>query len=46
MPAQLGMTWGTNKSLASISAILNPMIPVIMGVLASFTLPRSIQHSG
>jgi hypothetical protein len=45
-PAQPGMTWGTSKSLASISAILNSMIPVIPGVVASFSLPRSVQHGG
>ena len=46
VPAQLGMTWGISKSLASISAILNLMMPVITGVLASFSLPRSVQHGG
>ena len=36
--AQLGMTWGINKSLASNGAILNLLIPVISAVLASFLL--------
>jgi drug/metabolite transporter (DMT)-like permease len=36
--AQLGMTWGISKSLASNGAVLNLMIPVITAVLASFML--------
>jgi len=36
--AQLGMTWGITKSLASNGAILNLMIPVITAVLASIML--------
>jgi drug/metabolite transporter (DMT)-like permease len=36
--AQLGMTWGISKSLASNGAILNLLIPVISAVLASFLL--------
>lgn len=36
--AQLGMTWGIHKSLASNGAILNLLIPVITAVLASFML--------
>jgi drug/metabolite transporter (DMT)-like permease len=36
--AQLGMTWGISKSLASNGAILNLLIPVITAVLASFLL--------
>jgi drug/metabolite transporter (DMT)-like permease len=36
--AQLGMTWGISKSLASNGAILNLMIPVITAVLASLML--------
>jgi len=36
--AQLGMTWGISKSLASNAAILNLMIPVITAVLATFML--------
>lgn len=40
--AQLGMTWGISKSLASNAAILNLMIPVISAVLASFMLHERI----
>jgi drug/metabolite transporter (DMT)-like permease len=40
--AQLGMTWGITKSLASNAAILNLMIPVITAVLASFLLRERI----
>jgi len=40
--AQLGMTWGISKSLASNGAILNLMIPVITAVLASFLLRERI----
>ncbi len=40
--AQLGMTWGITKSLASNAAILNLMIPVITAVLASFMLRERI----
>jgi drug/metabolite transporter (DMT)-like permease len=36
--AQLGMTWGITKSLASNAAILNLLIPVISAVLASMML--------
>ncbi len=36
--AQLGMTWGISKSLASNGAILNLLIPVITAVLASAML--------
>lgn len=36
--AQLGMTWGISKSLASNGAILNLLIPVISAVLASVML--------
>jgi drug/metabolite transporter (DMT)-like permease len=36
--AQLGMTWGISKSLASNGAILNLLIPVISAVLASLML--------
>lgn len=40
--AQLGMTWGITKSLASNAAILNLLIPVITAVLASFMLRERI----
>jgi len=40
--AQLGMTWGISKSLASNGAILNLLIPVISAVLASFMLRERI----
>ena len=40
--AQLGMTWGVSKSLASNGAILNLLIPVISAVLASFMLRERI----
>ena len=36
--AQLGMTWGITKSLASNGAILNLLIPVISALLASLML--------
>ena len=36
--AQLGMTWGISKSLASNGAVLNLMIPVITAFLASLML--------
>src|SRR3984885_4237889 len=36
--AQLGMTWGISKSLASNGAILNLLIPVLSAVLASLVL--------
>ena len=36
--AQLGMTWGITKSLASNAAILNLLIPVISALLASVML--------
>jgi len=40
--AQLGMTWGISKSLASNGAILNLLIPVISAVLASFMLKERL----
>lgn len=40
--AQLGMTWGISRSLASNGAILNLMIPVITAILASFMLRERI----
>jgi drug/metabolite transporter (DMT)-like permease len=40
--AQLGMTWGISKSLASNGAILNLLIPVISAVLASLLLRERI----
>ena len=40
--AQLGMTWGISKSLASNGAILNLLIPVISAVLASFMLKEKL----
>lgn len=40
--AQLGMTWGVSKSLASNGAILNLLIPVISAVLASILLKEKI----
>lgn len=40
--AQLGMTWGVSKSLASNGAILGLMLPVISAVLASFMLREPI----
>jgi drug/metabolite transporter (DMT)-like permease len=40
--AQLGMTWGISKSLASNGAILNLLIPVISAVLASFILKERL----
>jgi drug/metabolite transporter (DMT)-like permease len=40
--AQLGMTWGVDKSLASNGAILNLLIPVISAVLASILLKERI----
>lgn len=40
--AQLGMTWGVDKSLASNGAILNLLIPVISAVLASLLLKERI----
>ncbi|HLV87644.1 MAG TPA: DMT family transporter [Candidatus Sulfotelmatobacter sp.] len=40
--AQLGMTWGVSKSLASNGAILNLLIPVISAVLASIMLHERI----
>jgi drug/metabolite transporter (DMT)-like permease len=36
--AQLGMTWGISKSLASNGAIMNLLIPVFSAVLASLML--------
>jgi len=40
--AQLGMTWGISKSLASNGAILNLLIPVISAALASLLLKERI----
>lgn len=40
--AQLGMTWGISKSLASNGAILNLLIPVISAVLASLMLKEHL----
>jgi len=40
--AQLGMTWGISRSLASNGAVLNLMIPVITAVLASFMLREKV----
>jgi drug/metabolite transporter (DMT)-like permease len=40
--AQLGMTWGISKSLASNGAILNLLIPVVSAVLASFMLKERL----
>src|SRR5580704_19709051 len=40
--AQLGMTWGISKSLASNAAILNLLIPVISAVLASLMLKEKL----
>jgi drug/metabolite transporter (DMT)-like permease len=40
--AQLGMTWGISKSLASNGAILNLLIPVMSAVLASVLLKERI----
>ena len=42
--AQLGMTWGIYKSLASNGAVLNLMIPVITAVLASFMLHEKLSR--
>jgi drug/metabolite transporter (DMT)-like permease len=36
--AELGMTWGISRSLASNGAILNLLIPVISAILASLLL--------
>jgi drug/metabolite transporter (DMT)-like permease len=40
--AQLGMTWGISRSLASNGAVLNLLIPVFSAVLASFLLHERI----
>ena len=40
--AQLGMTWGISKSLASNGAILNLLIPAISAVLASIMLKERL----
>jgi drug/metabolite transporter (DMT)-like permease len=40
--AQLGMTWGITRSLASNAAILNLLIPVISAVLASLMLDEKL----
>lgn len=42
MLAQLGMTWGITKSLASNAAVLCLLIPVFTAVLASFMLRERI----
>jgi len=40
--AQLGMTWGVSKALASNGAILNLLIPAISAVLASLMLREKL----
>ncbi|HVN05955.1 MAG TPA: DMT family transporter [Bryobacteraceae bacterium] len=40
--AQLGMTWGISRSLASNGAVLNLMIPVITALLASLMLREKL----
>jgi drug/metabolite transporter (DMT)-like permease len=40
--AQLGMTWGISKSLASNGAILNLLIPVMSAALASLMLKERL----
>lgn len=40
--AQLGMTWGISKSLASNGTILNLLIPVLSAVLASILLKERL----
>lgn len=40
--AQLGMTWGITRSLASNAAILSLLIPVISAVLASLMLKEKL----
>lgn len=40
--AQLGMTWGITRSLASNASILNLLIPVISAVLASLMLHEKL----
>ena len=40
--AQLGMTWGISKSLASNGAILNLLIPVMSAALASLLLKERL----
>ena len=40
--AQLGMTWGISKSLASNGTILNLLIPVLSAVLASVLLKEKL----
>jgi drug/metabolite transporter (DMT)-like permease len=40
--AQLGMTWGISKSLASNGTILNLLIPVLSAVLASLLLKEKL----
>lgn len=42
MLAQLGMTWGISKSLASNGTILNLLIPVLSAVLASLLLKERL----
>jgi drug/metabolite transporter (DMT)-like permease len=42
--AQLGMTWGISKSLASNGAVLNLLIPVISAVLASIMLGERLSR--
>jgi len=40
--AQLGMTWGVMKSLASNGAVLNLLIPIFSALLASFMLGEKL----
>lgn len=42
MLAQLGMTWGISRSLASNAAILNLLIPVVSAILASMMLKEKL----
>ena len=44
IPAQLGMTWGISRSLASNGAILNLLIPVFSAVLASLLLRERLSR--
>jgi drug/metabolite transporter (DMT)-like permease len=44
VPAQLGMTWGISRSLASNGAILNLLIPVFSAVLASIMLRERLSR--
>ena len=43
--AQLGMTWGISKSLASNGAVLNLMIPVITAVSGFVHAARKADHA-